>query len=120
MILIFKHIANLIHLFSMIFLLEQIIKKKNCIGLSYRTQEIYLIVFLTRYSSVFFSINQKFYLLLKLTFILFTSLTIYLIRFKKPYCITYDKTLDKFSHYCFIYPLALILSAIFHIEFLNH
>ena len=37
MIIIFKHIANLIHLLAMIFLLEEILKKKNCIGLSYKT-----------------------------------------------------------------------------------
>ena len=60
------------------------------------------------------------YLLLKIIFILFTLLTIYLIRFKKPYCITYDKTLDKFPHYIFIYPTAIILTVLFHAKFQSH
>jgi ER lumen protein retaining receptor len=120
MIDIFRYIADSLHFISMILLLNQIFKKKNCMGLSYRTQEIYLVVFLTRYSSIFFADQNWVHLGLKILAILLTLTTIYLIKFKKPYSITYDKIYDSFPHYTTIYPFCMILTTIFHVTFRNH
>ena len=117
---IFRYIADSLHFISMILLLNQILKKKNCIGLSYRTQEIYLVVFLTRYSSIFFANLNYIHLILKLLAIFLTIFTIYLIRLKKPFSMTYDRIHDNFPHYKTIYPFSVFLTTIFHVTFRNH
>lgn len=58
----------------------------NCIGLSCKTQEIYLLVFLMRYADLFMYFVSVYNTLMKIFFISSTSFIIYMIRFKKPYC----------------------------------
>ena len=60
---------------------------------------------------------------MKIFYIGATCYTIYLLRFKKPYCATYDPKVDEFPHYKIIYPACLLLTLFLHtrwspIEFL--
>jgi len=49
---IFQLIGDFLHLIAIVMLLLKILATKNVIGLSYKTQELYLVVFLTRYSDM--------------------------------------------------------------------
>lgn len=44
----------------------------------------------------------------------------FLIRIKRPYCLRYDKTIDNFNHYKYIYPCILMITIFFHINKINH
>ncbi len=117
----FKYIGDVLHLSSMLLLLSQIIKKKSCMGVSYKTQEIFLVVFLCRYSELLFQPVSSYYLLsMKLLYITLTAWTIALMRFKKPYSMTYDQPHDNFPSYKTIYPITLLLTILFHITFTYH
>ena len=56
------------------------------IGLSCKTQEIYLIVFCMRYADLFMYYVSLYNTLMKIFFISATAFIIFMIRFKKPYC----------------------------------
>ena len=51
---------------------------------------------------------------MKVFFIGATALTIYLIRCKKPFCMTYDKDGDSFPHLLYLLPAAIILTILCH------
>ena len=58
----------------------------NFIGLSCKTQEIYLLVFCIRYMDLFMYYISLYNSLMKVFFISSAALLIFLMRFKKPYC----------------------------------
>ena len=66
---LFKYIADLMHLLALVILIWNMVNKHNCRGISYRTQEIFFIVFVVRYLDMFI-FPQKFWnVVLKLLFI---------------------------------------------------
>lgn len=84
---IFQLIGDLMHLFSLLMFLIKMLGSKNVIGMSYKTQEIYMVVFLTRYSSMFF-INHwgsLYFNIMRIVFIAITAAIIRIMRFKRPY-----------------------------------
>eukprot|EP00826_Nyctotherus_ovalis_P052090 TRINITY_DN6560_c0_g1_i7.p1 TRINITY_DN6560_c0_g1~~TRINITY_DN6560_c0_g1_i7.p1 ORF type:complete len:114 (-),score=19.62 TRINITY_DN6560_c0_g1_i7:48-389(-) len=97
-----RYIADMLHLASMIILILKIRNSRNCIGISSKTQEIYLIVFCLRYLDLFFYFISPYNTLMKIGFISATVYTIYLIRFKKPYCTTYEPSQDNFPHLLYL------------------
>lgn len=95
---IFRFIADSLHLLSFILLIQKIRTTRNClgittitititIGLSYKTQEIYLIVFLSRYWDLFLYFISPYNTTMKVLYIACTLYIIFLMRFKKPYCL---------------------------------
>ena len=54
---------------------------------------------------------------MKMIFILLTLYTAYLMRVRKPFCLTYDQTNDQFPHYV-LYVAAAVLTMIIHKSFL--
>lgn len=56
------------------------------LGLSCKTQEIYLIVFCMRYIDLFMYYISLYNTLMKIFFISATAFIVYMMRFKKPYC----------------------------------
>lgn len=116
-----KHIGDLLHLASIIALLVQIRKKKSVLGLSYRTQEIYLVVFMSRYSAYFFLPFAGYYIsLMKLCYVTLTLAVVYYMRHKTPYLLTYNPQLDSFPHNYTIYPASIVLTLLFHVTFTGH
>lgn len=101
---ILRLIADLLHLLSFIILILKIRSTKNCTGLSYKTQEVYLVVFLTRYWDLFLYFVSLYNTTMKLFFIGATVYTIYLMKFKRPYCLTYEEACDDFDHRRILYP----------------
>lgn len=61
------------------------------LGLSYRTQELFLVVFLARYIDLFLGWKTLYVFVMKIVFISLTGYTIYLMKFKKPYSLSLDR-----------------------------
>ena len=72
----------------------------SSLGLSCKTQEIYLIVFCMRYIDLFMYYISLYNTLMKIFFISSSALIIYLMRFKKPFCTvsTFRNILDFFHN----------------------
>ncbi|EUD68627.1 ER lumen protein retaining receptor [Plasmodium inui San Antonio 1] len=109
---IFRLIGDILHLVSMYILIMKLKKSKNCIGISCRMQELYLIVFLCRYIDLFFVFVSFYNTVMKITFILTIAYTIYLIRFKLPISQTYNRKVDNFKSEKYLIPPCLVLSLI--------
>ena len=75
---------------------------------------MFLVAFCLRYLDIFFYFISFYNLLMKIFFICATMYTIYLIRWKSPYCYAYDPKLDNFQHYYFIYPTVFGVTLIIH------
>ena len=114
MINIFGYCADMVHMASYIVLIRQILSNKSVNEISYRTQEIYLIVYLTRYGDILFNRHSMYLTCMKIIYVLQTIYLIYLIKFKRPYCQGYDKNTDNFNHYLFIYPAIQVVTILFH------
>lgn len=71
---------------SMIYLFGFLTYLLPIIGLSCKTQELYLIVFCVRYLDLFMYYISMYNTLMKLFYISSTAFIIYLMRYKKPYC----------------------------------
>lgn len=107
--------ADAVHFSSFIVLLRQILKRKQVEEISYRTQEIFFVCFCFRYSNLVFRYISLYNTLMKLFYLGVTGYIIFLVKFKRPYCLLYDPTLDSFNHYRYLYPAALFLTLLFHV-----
>jgi ER lumen protein retaining receptor len=84
-------------LLSFIILIQKIKTTRNCLGfliiinistgISYRTQEIYLVVFLARYWDLLLYFVSVYNTSMKILYIICTLYIIFVMRFKKPYCL---------------------------------
>ena len=81
---IFQLIGDFLHLMAVLILVLKIIANRNVLGLSYRTQEIFLVVFALRYIDIF-TWRTLYLFVMKVLFMSLTAYTIYLMRFKKPF-----------------------------------
>ena len=144
---IFRLCGDILHLLAFVLLILKIRNSKNClgiilflnisihslyhikIGVSMRTQELYLIVFIFRYLDILYNFSyQTYYLLfMKFLFISATAYIIYLMKYKKPYCLvsinssyqniitsylkqSYDNLGDSFPHWLYLLPGEFIRS----------
>lgn len=84
---VFQLLGDFLHLVAVLLLLLKIIASKNVVGLSYKTQELYLVVFLTRYSDMLLEHHwgSLYFNLMRFIFIGITAYTIYHMKFKRPY-----------------------------------
>ena len=114
---IYRLIADFLHLISFLILIYKLIHSKSTIGISCKTQEIYLIVFLTRYLDLLIYIVSVYNTIMKITFILVTILIIYLIRFNKKISATYNREKEDDFPHTYLIPFALIMSFLIHSEF---
>jgi len=85
---IFRLIGDLSHLGAILFLLFMIYKRKSCAGISGKSQVLYLLVFVTRYLDLFTNFVSYYNSIMKVFFIISTTLTVSLVYFfkfkKKP------------------------------------
>jgi ER lumen protein retaining receptor len=115
----FRFIADMLHLAAIMILLYRIKKSRNCIGkvfylslkfiigLSCRTQELYLIVFCLRYLDLFMYFISLYNTSMKIFYIGTTALVIYLMRYKKPFC-----TVNNLNILIFVFRLMMLLVTI--------
>ena len=82
-------------------------------GISLKTQELYLLVFVTRYLDLFDSFISVYNTLMKLIFLASSGAIVYYMRYDKIVRQKYDKEQDTFRHIFLIIPcfvLALLLN----------
>jgi len=106
---IFRVAGDMSHVFSIIVLFLRLRVAKNAHGISCRTHELFLIVFIARYLDLFTIYYSLYNTFMKILYICSTAAVIYMIKFQEPICSTYDKAQDTFRHWEFaVLPCAMI------------
>eukprot|EP00638_Chattonella_subsalsa_P005683 CAMPEP_0117752676 /NCGR_PEP_ID=MMETSP0947-20121206/11759_1 /TAXON_ID=44440 /ORGANISM="Chattonella subsalsa, Strain CCMP2191" /LENGTH=210 /DNA_ID=CAMNT_0005571387 /DNA_START=146 /DNA_END=778 /DNA_ORIENTATION=- len=100
------------HAASILLLLWRLHRSKSALGISLKTQELFLIVFLARYLDLFTTFISLYNTIMKIMYITATAAIIYLIRLKPTYKATYDATQDSFLHIQFAVVPSLVLGLI--------
>lgn len=97
---VFQLIGDFLHLIAVLMLLLKILANKNVIGLSYKTQELYLVVFLTRYSDLILENHwgSMYFNCMRILFISITAYTIYVMRFKRPYKMVHFLAIQSYDN----------------------
>jgi len=106
---IFRLCGDMLHLTSILLLLFKLHKSKSCVGVSARMQEMYLIVFVSRYMDLLWSFISFYNTIMKLFFIVSTGYLIYVMRYRPPVSQTYDRNTDNFAYekYCIVPSIVL-------------
>ncbi|KAH9727970.1 hypothetical protein KPL70_008855 [Citrus sinensis] len=113
---LFRLVGDMTHLLSIVVLLLKIRTTKSCAGISLKTQELYVLVFLSRY--LFFTRYISLYnSIMKLVFIGTSIAIVWYMRYHKVVKQTYNQDEDTFKHYFLILPsfvLALLIPHAFN------
>ena len=106
---IFRLAGDMAHVLSILVLLLRLRVTRNAVGISVKTQELYLVVFVTRYLDLFTTFYSLYNTIMKILYISATAYIIYMIRGTEPFKSTYDKAHDSFLHWKFaVLPCAII------------
>lgn len=106
---IFRLIGDMMHLASIFILIIKVYGgKKSCRGISLKSQFLYLLVFLTRYMDVFTNHISLYNTFMKIIFIASSAFIVYLMKYKSPFCDTYDAKTDYFFLPYIIVPCAIL------------
>lgn len=70
-------------------------------------------MFLTRYMDIFLGWRSFYIFVMKILFITITAYTMYLMKIRKPFCLSYDRDSDSLPHY-YIYGAAMFMAVIIH------
>ncbi|KAJ1460002.1 ER lumen protein retaining receptor-domain-containing protein [Pelagophyceae sp. CCMP2097] len=112
----FRLAGDMAHVCSIVILILRLRVSKSAVGISLKTQELFLLVFVTRYLDLFTTYYSIYNSCMKVAYIASTTYIIYLIRFKEPFRSKYDKSQDSFLHLKFaVAPcaaLAILLCAV--------
>eukprot|EP00640_Fibrocapsa_japonica_P004107 CAMPEP_0113943082 /NCGR_PEP_ID=MMETSP1339-20121228/19169_1 /TAXON_ID=94617 /ORGANISM="Fibrocapsa japonica" /LENGTH=218 /DNA_ID=CAMNT_0000947847 /DNA_START=118 /DNA_END=774 /DNA_ORIENTATION=- /assembly_acc=CAM_ASM_000762 len=109
---LFRLAGDLSHAASIIILLQRLRTSKSALGISLKTQELFLIVFLCRYLDLFTTFISLYNSVMKVLYISSTSYIIYMMRMLPTYKATYDKDQDSFLHIYFAVVPCLVLALI--------
>jgi len=90
--------GDMSHVVSIVILILRLRVSKSAVGISLKTQELFLLVFVTRYLDLFTTFYSLYNSFMKVAYITSTTFIIYMIRFKEPYKSKYDKSQDAFLH----------------------
>ncbi|CAL9755518.1 unnamed protein product [Musa acuminata subsp. burmannicoides] len=112
----FRLAGDMSHLVSVLVLLLKIYATKSCSGISLKTQELYALVFLTRYLDLFIYVVSVYNTLMKIVFIASSLAIVWYMRSHPLVRRTYDKDQDTFRHYTLIGG-SLLLALFFHDKF---
>ncbi|KAK8488438.1 hypothetical protein V6N11_034363 [Hibiscus sabdariffa] len=110
---IFRLAGDMTHLFSVLVLLLKIHTIKSCAGVSLKTQELYALVFTTRYLDLFTTYISLYNTIMKLIFLGSSYSIVWYMRHHKMVRRSYDKDQDTFRHYFLMLPclfLALLIN----------
>lgn len=120
---IFRLAGDMCHIASILVLLLRLRVTKNAVGVSLKTQELYFLVFVTRYLDLFTTFYSLYNTTMKLLYIGITAYIIYMVRKTEPFKTNYDHLQDSFLHWQFaVAPcavLALLTSLIQGFNFLE-
>lgn len=113
---LFRLLGDMTHLLSIVVLLLKIRNMKSCAGISLKTQELYAIVFLTRYLDLFTKYYSFYNTVMKLVFLGTSISIVWYMRYHKVVKQTYSKDEDTFRHYFLILP-SFVLAILIHRDF---
>jgi len=113
---IFRLVADLLHLSSIIILLLQLYGHQSCSGISLKTQVLYVVIFCCRYADIFWNFWSIYNWVLKVFFIASSITIAYWMKYKSPINKSYDQRLDDFQVWILIIP-CFILSLFFNVTF---
>lgn len=105
---VFRLAGDGVHVASIAVLLAKMRSTKSCAGVSLHTQQLYLLVFCTRYLDLFFRFISVYNTVMKLLFIGTTGGTIHLMRSHKAIKQTYDRSNEVVPMWWLITPCALL------------
>ncbi|XAR52091.1 hypothetical protein NMG60_11019990 [Bertholletia excelsa] len=111
---VFRLAGDMTHLLSVIVLLLKIRTTKSCAGISLKTQELYVIVFITRYLDLFTKYYSFYNTVMKLVFLGTSIAIVWYMRYHKVVKQTYNKDEDTFRHYFLILPCFMLALLIHH------
>lgn len=112
MLNLFRLLGDLFHVISIFLLIIRLSITKNALGISIKTQELYLLVFLTRYLDLFTTYYSLYNTIMKILYILSTSYVIYMVYYTEPFKTNYEKNHDSFLHWYFAVIPCLLLAII--------
>ncbi|GMJ09004.1 endoplasmic reticulum retention defective 2B [Hibiscus trionum] len=113
---VFRLAGDMTHLASVLVLLLKIHTMKSCAGISLKTQELYAIVFASRYLDIFTDFISLYNTLMKLIFLGSSFSIVWYMRVHKIVQRSYDKDHDTFRHYFLLLP-CLLLALFIHEKF---
>ncbi|KAJ3762491.1 ER lumen protein retaining receptor-domain-containing protein, partial [Lentinula raphanica] len=108
---LYATLGDLSHLASILILLHKIQTSRSCRGISFKTQALYVVVFVSRYLDLFFRFISVYNTAMKIFFIGSSCYILYLMKYR--YRPTNDPSIDTFRLEYLIGP-CVILSLIFH------
>jgi ER lumen protein retaining receptor len=109
---LFRLAGDMCHVLSIVVLLLRLRVSKNAIGVSIKTQELYLIVFITRYLDLFTTYYSYYNSMMKILYISATAYIIYMVKGTEPFKSTFDKAHDSFLHYQFAVAPCVVLAVV--------
>jgi ER lumen protein retaining receptor len=84
----------------------------HVLSISIKTQELYLVVFVTRYLDLFTTFYSLYNSVMKILYISATAYIIYMVKRTEPFKTNYDKAHDSFFHWKFAVAPCAILAII--------
>ena len=109
---LFRLIGDMSHILSILLLLLRMTVTKNAIGISIKTQELYLLVFVCRYLDLFITFYSFYNTIMKVLYISITSYIIYMVYTQEPFKTNYEKSHDSFLHWKFAVAPCIIVAII--------
>ena len=85
------------------------------IGISVRTHELFLLVFVTRYLDLFTTFYSLYNSVMKVLYIASTASIVYTIKFQEPIKSTYEKAQDTFLHWKFAVAPCAVVALVTHL-----
>lgn len=106
---VFRFVGDMCHLSSILVLLLRLRVTKNAAGISIKTQELYFLVFVTRYLDLLTTYYSLYNTLMKITYIGLTAYIVFMVRKTEPFKTNYDNVQDSFLHWQFaVAPCAVL------------
>lgn len=118
---LFRIGGDLLHIFSFFVLFAKMINTRSVEGISLKTQELYLLVFVSRYLDIFNFVKVDFLhiynFVIKVWYLFGSGIVVYYMRFKNPWKSSYRSKEDSFRHWLFAVLPCAILALLFHSKF---
>ncbi|CAE7709446.1 ERD2B, partial [Symbiodinium microadriaticum] len=109
---IFRLAGDMFHVISILVLIVRLSVTHNAIGISIKTQELYLLVFICRYLDLFTTYYSLYNSVMKILYIGSTAYVIYMVYGTEPFKTNYEKGQDSFLHWHFAVAPCAVLALI--------
>jgi len=109
---LFRILGDICHLLSFVVMFWKLHRSQSVAGISLKTQELYVIVFCSRYLDLFWNFLSIYNVVMKVVFIVCSISIVYIMRFGVPHKETYNKEDDAFPHAYLVVPASILGIAI--------